>query len=289
MLLALSCLSLTNNTTIPLTAKSEVFSTLSRLIDVESKRLGYYPSVLHSDRGTEFINAGMEDFCQKNVIRQRFSDEYSPQQNGLAERFNRTVIESLQTVMLDSGLRPNLWNEVLGSCTLALNQIPTHRSKQSPYELLKKKSIPIDFFKPIGNPVAVLSNQKKSKLEPRGDFGRLVGLNAELKSYWVRLDDGRFVNLKSVKFLDFSSEDNELPDYGELIVQQERETVTQPAISKENDEEDNGFNVKEEEPEEDASNDFQTAEEDTTGDEDDIIEQLIPSAEAPIPQPFMRR
>lgn len=73
---------------IPLTAKSEVCLNLSCLIDVESKRLGYYPSVLHSDRGTEFINAGMEDFCQKNVIHQRFSDEYSPQKNGLAKRFN---------------------------------------------------------------------------------------------------------------------------------------------------------------------------------------------------------
>lgn len=111
---------------IPLTTKSEVFSTLSRAIEIEAKRLGYYPSVLHSDRGTEFLNAQYKEFCKQNIIRQRFSDEYTPQQNGLAERFNRTIIESLRTVMLDSGLKPNLWNEVLSSCILALNQIPSH-------------------------------------------------------------------------------------------------------------------------------------------------------------------
>ncbi|KNZ51630.1 hypothetical protein VP01_3880g3 [Puccinia sorghi] len=100
---------------IPLTSKSEVFSTLSQVINIEAKRLGYYPSVLHSDRGTEFLNAQVGEFCRTNVIRQRFSDEYTPQQNGLAERFNRTVIKSLRTVMLDSGLKPNLWNEVISS------------------------------------------------------------------------------------------------------------------------------------------------------------------------------
>ncbi|KNZ52018.1 hypothetical protein VP01_372g6 [Puccinia sorghi] len=53
---------------IPLTTKSEVFSTLAHAIDIEAKRLGYYPSVLHSDRGTEFLNSQFEDFCKKNII-----------------------------------------------------------------------------------------------------------------------------------------------------------------------------------------------------------------------------
>ncbi|KNZ56460.1 hypothetical protein VP01_23g8 [Puccinia sorghi] len=152
---------------LPLTSKSKVFSTLSQVIDIEAKRLGYYPSVLHLDHGTEFLNAQVGEFCQTNIIRQRFSDEYNPQQNGLAEQSNRTIIESSQTVMLDSGLKPNLWNEVISSCVLALNQIPAHKSKKLSYELFRNSSIPLEFFKPIGNPVAVLSNIKKSKLEPR--------------------------------------------------------------------------------------------------------------------------
>ncbi|KNZ54901.1 hypothetical protein VP01_281g3 [Puccinia sorghi] len=175
-------------------------------MDIKAKRIGYYPSVLHSERGTEFVNSALDNYCREHVIRQQYSDEYTPQQNGLAERFNQIIIESLRTVLLDSGLRPTLWNEILSSCTLLLNQIPSHRSKNSPYELFKNTSILLSFFKPIGNPVAVLSNQRKSKLEPRGYLGKLIGLNAELKSYRIRLEDSRIINPKNMKFLDFNQE-----------------------------------------------------------------------------------
>ncbi|KNZ47917.1 hypothetical protein VP01_6045g2, partial [Puccinia sorghi] len=64
----------------------------------------------------------------------------------------------------------------------------------------------------------------KSKLKPRGDFnGKLIGLKPELKSYRVRLDDGRLVTSKNVKFLDFNTKDTHSPDFGELTVEQKIE------------------------------------------------------------------
>jgi hypothetical protein len=59
---------------IPLVSKSDTFKNLTHVIDVEAKRLGYYPSVLHSDRGTEFVNSSLENYCFKHVIQQRYSD-----------------------------------------------------------------------------------------------------------------------------------------------------------------------------------------------------------------------
>jgi transposase InsO family protein len=100
---------------IPIQAKSDVFKTLTFAIDVEAKRIGYYPSLLHSDRGTEFVNSELSKYCHEHIIWQRFSDAYTPQQNGLAERFNRTIIEALKTNLADSGLPKNLWHEVLSS------------------------------------------------------------------------------------------------------------------------------------------------------------------------------
>jgi transposase InsO family protein len=121
---------------LPLVSKGDVFGALSQVLDVEAKRFGYHPSVLHMDCGTEFVNTHMNQYCSKHVIRQHFLDAYTPQQNGLAERFNRTIL-------LDSSLRKNLWNEIMSACTLTLNQIPTHQSKKSPNELFKNKSIPL--------------------------------------------------------------------------------------------------------------------------------------------------
>ncbi|KNZ46513.1 hypothetical protein VP01_71g6 [Puccinia sorghi] len=131
----------------------------------------------------------MDAYCNDHCIRQTYSDAYTPQQNGLAERFNRTILESLRTILLDSGLPRHFWNEVLGASILTMNQIPSHRSKKSPYELFKGRSIPLEFFHPIGNPVAVYSDRKKLKLDPRGEMGKLIGFNVDLKSYKIYTSD----------------------------------------------------------------------------------------------------
>jgi hypothetical protein len=89
----------------------------------------------------------------------------------------------MRTIIFDSGLFQNLWNEVLSANVLTLNQIPAHRGKKSLHELFKNKKIPLSYFHPIGNPVVVLSNDKKSKLDPRGKFDKLIGFNLELKYF----------------------------------------------------------------------------------------------------------
>ncbi|KNZ52931.1 hypothetical protein VP01_3399g1 [Puccinia sorghi] len=218
---------------IPMTSKSEVFSTLTYAINVEAKRLGYYPSVLHSDRGTKFTNR-----------------ELGP----LSSHFER-------------------------SCVLCLNQIPTDRSKKSPYELFKGVSIPLTFFKPMGNPVAVLSNTKNSKLEPRGDFGKLIGLNAELKSYRIRLDNGQVINSKNVNFLDFLCEPISSPDYGELII--EKEAMTQNCVKAPNPEtnEEEAVSVKEEEDTEESFPRHDIEDEDSSSNDEAVADQLIPTSE----------
>ena len=61
-------------------------------------------SVLRSDGGTEFLNLSMKDYCQINGISQQSSTPYTPQQNGRAERPNRTVLEGLSAMLFDSQL-----------------------------------------------------------------------------------------------------------------------------------------------------------------------------------------
>ena len=133
------------------------------------------------------------------------SNPYTPQQNGLAERYNRTLLESLRTILEDSQLKKNLWSEVLSACCLTLNQIPAHRSKKSPFELFKGRTIPLAFFHPIGNPVVFLIEpvKSKSKLEPRGERGILIGFDSELLSYKILSPNRGIVHSQSVQFLDF--------------------------------------------------------------------------------------
>ena len=53
------------------------------------------PSILLSDRGTPFVNALIKELCEKEEIRHRLTSPYRPQTNGMVERFNRTIEESL--------------------------------------------------------------------------------------------------------------------------------------------------------------------------------------------------
>ena len=67
------------------------------------------------------------------------------------------------------------------------------------------KNIPIQFFKPIGNPLVVVSNRNKFKLELCGNFGKLLGFNFDLKSYRIQLSNGKIIDSKNVQSLDFDS------------------------------------------------------------------------------------
>ncbi|KNZ55237.1 hypothetical protein VP01_2730g1 [Puccinia sorghi] len=270
---------------IPLASKCNVHANLTRVIDVEAKRLGYHPSILHSDRGTEFLNAETEEYCKTHAIRQTFSNAYTPQQNGLAERFNWTILESLRTVLLDSGFPRHFWNEVLGASILTLNQIPAHRSLKSPYELFKGQSIPLQFFHPVGNPVAVYSDRKKLKLDPRGEMGKLIGFDVDLKSYKIFTSNGRFVNSKNVVFLDFESNPVTY-DNSDDFLKVEKIAETKPPELKliEGRDEDR---VKVEEIEEELianhqEEEFESSEEETENEDEDVAQTLVPSHSEPV-------
>lgn len=200
---------------IPIKVKSEVAETIAHLVGVEAKRLGYYPTTLHSDRGSEFLNSTLKEFCKSHLIKQRTSDAYTPQQNGLAERFNRTILESMRTILEDSGVNKRLWNEIAKVSSLTLNQIPTHKSKKSPFELFKGRVLPIDYFHPIGNRVSVviLPERSFSKLLPKGEMGILIGYKDDLQSFRILLDSGRIVETKNVRFLDYSPPPSKSTDW----------------------------------------------------------------------------
>jgi len=78
----------------------------------------------------------MTEFCQEHNIIHEVTPLYTPQSNGIAERNNRTLMDMVNYMLLNSGAPENLWGETLIFACFILNRVPKRDSDVTPYELL---------------------------------------------------------------------------------------------------------------------------------------------------------
>jgi hypothetical protein len=92
---------------------------------------------IRSDNGTEFKNSQIEGFLEEEGIKHEFSSPYTPQQNGVVERKNRTLLDMSRT-MLDEYKTPDrFWAEAINTACYSINRLYLHRTlKKTSYELL---------------------------------------------------------------------------------------------------------------------------------------------------------
>ncbi|GKF07950.1 retrotransposon protein, putative, ty1-copia subclass [Tanacetum coccineum] len=101
--------------------------------EVENQ-LGKKIKVVRSDRGGEYV-APFAELCTKHRIRHEFTTPYSPQQNGIAERKNRTLKEMVTAMLISSGMSQDMWGGAILMATYLLNKIPHKEKEETPYEL----------------------------------------------------------------------------------------------------------------------------------------------------------
>ncbi|GJR06706.1 retrovirus-related pol polyprotein from transposon TNT 1-94 [Tanacetum coccineum] len=101
--------------------------------EVENQ-LGKKIKVVRSDRGGEYVSPFAE-LCAQHGIRHEFTAPYSPQQNGIAERKNRTLKEMVTAMLISSGMSQDMWGEAILTATYLLNKIPRKEKEETPYEL----------------------------------------------------------------------------------------------------------------------------------------------------------
>jgi len=105
---------------------------------------------IRSDRGGEYGTNFLREFCEKNGIVHETSAPYTPQQNGISERKNRTLKEMMNAMLLSSGMSNQMWGEVVLSACYTLNRVPHKRLDKTPYELWKGFAPNLNFLKVWG-------------------------------------------------------------------------------------------------------------------------------------------
>ncbi|GKA80797.1 putative ribonuclease H-like domain-containing protein [Tanacetum coccineum] len=167
--------------------KDETYDILHDLIVGLENKLRRKVKTIRCDHGTEFKNKLMNEFCAKKGIQREYSIARTPQQNGVAERKNRTLIEAARTMLADSLLPIQFWAEAVHTACYVLNRVlVTKPQMKTPYELLMEKSPNISFMKPFGCPLTILNTMDHlSKFEGKSEEGYLLGYSTNSKGFRV--------------------------------------------------------------------------------------------------------
>nr|GEV37694.1 retrovirus-related Pol polyprotein from transposon TNT 1-94 [Tanacetum cinerariifolium] len=119
----------------------------------------------------------LEEFCEMKGIKREYSIARTPQQNRVAKRKNRTLIEAARTMLADSLLPITFWTEAVNTTCYVLNSaLVTKPHNKTSYELLNGRSPRLDFIRPFGCLVSILNTLNPlGKFEGKADEGFLVG------------------------------------------------------------------------------------------------------------------
>ncbi|GJT15457.1 putative ribonuclease H-like domain-containing protein [Tanacetum coccineum] len=121
-----------------LTTKDETSEILKRFIKEIENLVDKKVKIIRSDNGTEFKNKVMDDFCREKGIKREYSVARTPQQNGVAERRNRTLIEAARTMLADSKLPTTFWAEAVSTACYVQNRVLVVKPhNKTPYELFR--------------------------------------------------------------------------------------------------------------------------------------------------------
>ncbi|KAI3805317.1 hypothetical protein L1987_27575 [Smallanthus sonchifolius] len=142
---------------------------------------------IRSDNGSEFKNSKMGLFCLQKGIHHEFSAPYVPQQNGVAERKNMTLVETARTMLADSKLLVTFWAEPVNTACHVLNRVLTvKRHNKTCYELLNNRMPNLDYLLPFGNPCTLLKvREVQTKFSAKAIEGIFLGYVANSTTKWV--------------------------------------------------------------------------------------------------------
>ncbi|KAJ9565152.1 hypothetical protein OSB04_001118 [Centaurea solstitialis] len=123
-----------------LRTKDETSGLIKPFVKRVENQVNLRVKVIRSNNGTEFKNVDLNSFCEEKGIERQFSAPRTPQQNGVAERRNRTLIEAARTMLADSKLPITFWAEAVNTACYVQNRVHVVKSKgKTPYELFKNK------------------------------------------------------------------------------------------------------------------------------------------------------
>ncbi|GJU53546.1 ribonuclease H-like domain-containing protein [Tanacetum coccineum] len=150
-------------------------------------QINHKVKIIRCDNGTEFKNSEMNQLCEMKGIKREFSVSRTPQQNGVAKRKNRTLIEAARTMLADLLLPTTFWAEAINTACYVQNKgLITKPSTRHLMSFITGRSLNLDFMRLLVCLVTILNTlDHQSKFEGKTDEGLLVGYSINSKAFRV--------------------------------------------------------------------------------------------------------
>ena len=190
-----------------LQCKSDALEAFKHFKNLAETEKGMMVKTLRSDRGGEFTSVEFTNYCLKHGIKRQLTAPYSPQQNGVVERKNRTVVSMVRAMLKAKDLPRELWGEAVNTAVYILNRASSKALHgQTPYKKWTGRKPSVDHLRTFGCIAHVKDTTKhQGKLEDRSKLMIFIGYQLGSKAYKC-LD---LVNLKVVISRDIIFEEAE--------------------------------------------------------------------------------
>ncbi|KAJ9519136.1 hypothetical protein QJQ45_007693 [Haematococcus lacustris] len=184
----------------PMRSKAQVPSIVKQVIEQLETQSGQRCKAIRTDNGTEYVNQQMQQYCSDKGIIHQHSAPYSPEQNGAAERLNRTIMEKTRSILHAGRMGLHHWADAAKLSNYVRCVLPVTDQPLTPWESFFGVKPDLSGLRVFGSAVWVhVPAQKRSKLEAKAVWGVFIGYQLGSKSYRV-LVDGKEYQSKDVVF-----------------------------------------------------------------------------------------
>ncbi|GJR63165.1 integrase, catalytic region, zinc finger, CCHC-type containing protein [Tanacetum coccineum] len=155
----------------------------------KAKRKSFHTKTtpIRTDKGTEFLNKTLHAYFAKEGIRHETSTARTPEQNGVVERRNRTLVEAARTMLSAAKVPLFFWAEAIATTCFTQNRslvIPRH--EKTPYHIINARKPSVKFFHIFGSLCYIVRDgENLDKMKEKGDACIFVGYSTQSKAYRV--------------------------------------------------------------------------------------------------------
>uniref|UniRef100_A0ACD5WKD8 Uncharacterized protein n=1 Tax=Avena sativa TaxID=4498 RepID=A0ACD5WKD8_AVESA len=162
--------------------KSDVFDAFKKWKVMVEKQTEKKVKVLRTDNGMEFCSNEFEEFCSNDGMIRHHTIPYTPQQNGVAEHMNRTIISRARCMLSNAGMHRRFWAEAANTACYLINRSPSiPLEKKTPIEVWSGSPADYSQLRVFG--CTAYAHVDNGKLEPRAVKCIFLGYGSGVKAY----------------------------------------------------------------------------------------------------------